>query len=97
MHYLNTFKAKPAALKHSLALSQNPVLYKLYYQYFTNYTKEFIQLLEQNKNKEFNELCSLIRATGAANRPKNITKLTPLYNKTLKTASSYNQIIKGVK
>ena len=51
-HYLTTLFQKPGALKSSLALSQTDEQVKIFYQeYFSDNSKDFIELLQYCKNK----------------------------------------------
>lgn len=51
-HYLTTLFCKPGALKNSLALSQtNQQIKNLYQEYFSDNSKDFIELLQYCKNK----------------------------------------------
>jgi len=48
-HYLQTFKRKPGALHHSVALVSSQYLKQLYQDYFTQAPRDFIELLEYCK------------------------------------------------
>lgn len=60
-HYLNTLATKPGALKHSLVLKQQPKLYDIYHTHFKTRTKEFIALLQKNKNKDIEGIISALK------------------------------------
>ncbi len=49
-HYLKTLTTKPGALTHSLVLKQHPDLFDIYHRYFKTRTKEFIEILQKNKD-----------------------------------------------
>ncbi len=60
-HYLNTLATKPGALKHSLVLKQQPKLFDIYHTYFKTRTKEFIALLQQNKDKDIETIIQALK------------------------------------
>ena len=60
-HYLNTLATKPGALKHSLVLKQQPKLYDIYHTYFKTRTKEFIALLQKNKNEDIESIIESLK------------------------------------
>jgi len=51
-HYLNTFRRKPGALAGSEALAQAGYLKELYYQFFEQTPRDFIELLHYCKNNQ---------------------------------------------
>lgn len=56
MHYLDTLKRKPGALKNSAALKCKAELKELFDTYFTGREKEFIELLSKNRDLDLPEL-----------------------------------------
>ena len=60
-HYLNTLATKPGALKHSVVLKQQPKLHDIYHTYFKSRTKEFIALLQKNKNKDIESIIESLK------------------------------------
>ena len=58
-HYLNTFIKKPGALKNSLALKKSPELKYIFENHFTNNPKKFIEILINNKQKDYCEIVSV--------------------------------------
>jgi transposase len=50
-HYLHTFKKKPGALAGSVALASNSYLKDLYLKYYTNSSRDFIDLLHFCKER----------------------------------------------
>jgi transposase len=61
MHYLDTLKRKPGALKNSVALKCKAELKELFDTYFTGREKEFIELLSKNRNLNLPELICELR------------------------------------
>lgn len=61
-HYLNTFTKKPGALRNSLALKRSPQLKSIYDTYFSKNPKEFIELIQKNKEKNFEELLDILKS-----------------------------------
>jgi hypothetical protein len=66
-HYLDTFIRKPGALKNSVALKSNAALKELYDRYFKERSREFVSILQENKDMELPALVSAIEA--AATNP----------------------------
>jgi transposase len=62
MHYLDTLKRKPGALKNSAALKCKAELKELFDTYFTGREKEFIELLSENRNLDLPELICQVKA-----------------------------------
>lgn len=58
-HYLDTFQRKPQALKNSLALKSIAELKTIYDEHFTTRTREFIEILKNNQDKDVNELLEI--------------------------------------
>lgn len=56
MHFLQTFKRKPGALKNSEALLNNVDLKTIFDKYYITQPKLFIELLAEHKDKNSNEL-----------------------------------------
>jgi DNA-binding transcriptional regulator YhcF (GntR family) len=55
-HYLNTFSKKPGALRNSLALKSLPQLKSIYDAYFSKNPKEFIEILQRNKDNNISDI-----------------------------------------
>lgn len=55
-HYLDTFKRKPGALPGSLALASRTQLKKIYDSYFTNASRDFIELLHYCHKNQIEDL-----------------------------------------
>ncbi len=62
-HYLNTFLRKPGALKNSLALKSKKELKAVFDKYFTGRTREFIEILRENQDKDLHDLVSILIAS----------------------------------
>nr|WP_281350151.1 IS21 family transposase [Alkalibaculum sporogenes] len=60
-HYLNTFAKKPGALRNSLALKSIPQLKSIYDTYFNKNPREFIELIQNNKDKNIEELVEILQ------------------------------------
>lgn len=58
-HYLDTFRKKPQALKNSLALKSIAELKTIYDEHFTTRTREFIEILKDNCDKDICELVQI--------------------------------------
>lgn len=61
-HYLNTFAKKPGALRNSLALKSLPQLKAIYDTYFSRNPKEFIEIIQQNSDKNIDELLNILKS-----------------------------------
>lgn len=64
-HYLETLHKKPGALKNSKALKSRTELKTVYDEHFTKRTREFIDILRENREKEYEELLSLLKVAAA--------------------------------
>ena len=60
-HYLNTFQKKPGALRNSTALKSEPELKKIFDTNFKSKPKEFIYILQNNKDKSIEEIIDIIK------------------------------------
>jgi transposase len=61
MHYLDTFKRKPGALKNSLALRSEPELNTLYDTYFKTNPKDFIEVLFKNAERSIEDIIDIVK------------------------------------
>ena len=61
MHYLNTFKKKPGAVKNSIALKSIPKLKALFDTYYIKRPHDFIDILMDNKHLEIDEIIKLFQ------------------------------------
>jgi len=59
-HYLDTFMRKPGALKNSAALKSRADLKAIYDRYYTSKTREFIELLQENKDRNMKDLAAAL-------------------------------------
>ncbi len=59
-HYLNTFSKKPGALRNSLALKSLPQLKSIYDAYFSKNPKEFIEILQKNKENNMSDIINIL-------------------------------------
>lgn len=55
-HYIKTFRKKPGALRHSLALKHNPELKTLFEKYYSENPKGFLDILEKYPHLTAKEL-----------------------------------------
>lgn len=62
LHYLNTLRKKPGALKHSSVLKKYPELKSIYQEYYKRKPKEFIELLIRHKEKKMEEILIELKA-----------------------------------
>lgn len=94
-HYLKTLSRKPGALKNSYVLKSNPTLKTIYYKYYTQKTKEFIQIIQENKEKSDKEIEKILIETVGKNPEKSVeqNKLNALARS---QTSMYNNIMNGV-
>jgi transposase len=96
MHYLNTLKKKPGSLKNSKALQSSEKLKTIYNAYYKAKPIEFIEFLQKNNNRSFEQMINALRQINKSNIDKyfdndkgddsllNITrKQTLRYNATL--------------
>lgn len=60
-HYLSTLRKKPGALRNSAALKAEPELKSIYYNYFSEKPREFIEILTRHKDLSFDEFKNLLR------------------------------------
>ena len=70
-HYLDTLKKKPGALKNSKALKSRAELKTIYDTYFTKRSREFIEILIKNTEKNYDELLDILKKAAVIDR--NIT------------------------
>lgn len=73
-HYLHTFSKKPGAIRNSLALKRLPQLKSIYDSYFSKNTREFIEIIRKNKEKDMEEIIQLL-----SNYNQSPIKVIPLY------------------
>ena len=94
-HYLKTLSQKPGALKNSYVLKSNPILKYIYNRYYTQKPKQFIQLIEENKEKSDKELEKILieKSTNLAIIEKEKNNIN---NLTRKQTSMYNNLMVGV-
>ena len=89
MHYLNTFLKKPGALRNSHALKDRPELKLIYDTYYKTKPREFIELLQTNKNVEIDDLVTLLQDSKEPNIEK---QLFNHYEETKLEKATRNQI-----
>jgi len=65
-HYLDTLAKKPGAVKNSKALKSKAELKTIYDTYFTKRTKEFIDILNENKDLSYAALQEVLLSRGKA-------------------------------
>ena len=94
-HYLKTLSQKPGALKNSYVLKSNPILKYIYNRYYTQKPKQFIQLIEENKEKSDKELEKILieKSTNLVIIEKEKNNIN---NLTRKQTSMYNNLMMGV-
>lgn len=63
-HYLDTLERKPGAIKNSKALKCKAELKAIYDAYFTKRPKEFIELLREHQNANYDELVRILQSAG---------------------------------
>lgn len=69
-HYLKTLLKKPGAIKNSHALKSIPELKTIYDKYFTSNPRKFIEIIQENENKTFDEI--IIELESYSNKPSEI-------------------------
>jgi len=95
-HYLNTFAKKPGALRNSLALKSIPQLKSIYDTYFNKNPRQFIELIQNNREKNVEELIEVLHSYTLQN--SKIIKFRQTKEKELlghitrKQTSKYNDI-----
>lgn len=94
-HYLKTLYRKPGALKNSYVLKSNPTLKTIYYKYYTQKSKEFIQIIQENKEKNDKEIEKILIETVEKN-PENSVEQNKLNALARSQTSMYNNIMNGV-
>lgn len=94
-HYLKTLSRKPGALKNSYVLKNNPILKTIYYKYYTQHTKEFIQIITENKEKDDEEIQKIL-IEKSTKLVKNMNQENKLNNLARQQTSMYNNIMTGV-
>lgn len=94
-HYLKTLSRKPGALKKSYVLKNNPILKTIYYKYYTQHTKEFIQIITENKEKDDVEIQKIL-IEKSTKLVKNMNQENKLNNLARQQTSMYNNIMTGV-
>ena len=70
LHYLNTLKKKPGAIRNSKALDLNKKLKHIYQKYYTAKPKQFIDILQKYKEKNISEIENIL--VEIANSPSNM-------------------------
>ena len=65
-HYIKTLTTKPGALRNSLVLKQQPELYNIYHLHFKSRPKEFIALIQNNQEKNVDDLIKILKDNGSA-------------------------------
>ena len=63
-HYHETLEKKPGALKNSKALKSRAELKTIYDTYFINRTREFIDILRKNQDKNYPRLLEILEERG---------------------------------
>jgi len=61
MHYLNTFKKKPGAVRNSVALKSIPKLKALFDTYYAKKPRDFIDILMDNKHLDIDEIIKMFQ------------------------------------
>ena len=94
-HYLKTLSRKPGALKNSYVLKSNPRLKTIYYKYYTQKTKEFIQIIQENKEKSDKDIEKILIQSVIKTEESSVeqNKLNALARS---QTSMYNNIMNGV-
>lgn len=96
MHYLNTFLKKPGALRNSHALKDRPELKDIYDTYYKTKPREFIELLQTNKNVALEDLIELLKETKESHIEKQLFKHyaeSKLEKATRKQIHNYTKLI----
>lgn len=75
MHYLNTFKKKPGALQNSSALKGIPKLKTIYDNNFITKPRKFIEILQNLKDKNIDEIVTILENMIKSPIPINSTDL----------------------
>lgn len=94
-HYLKTLSRKPGALKNSYVLKSNPRLKTIYYKYYTQKTKEFIQIIQENKEKSDKEIEQILIET-VVKAGESSVEQNKLNELARSQTSMYNNIMNGV-
>lgn len=94
-HYLKTLSRKPGALRNSYVLKSNPSLKNIYYKYYMQNTKEFIQIIQENKEKSNNEIEKIL-VEKVIKLPQDSSKQNTLNDLARSQTSMYNNIMNGV-
>lgn len=94
-HYLKTLSRKPGALKNSYVLKSNPRLKTIYYKYYTQKTKEFIQIIQENKEESDKEIEQILIET-VVEAGESSVEQNKLNELARSQTSMYNNIMNGV-
>ena len=94
-HYLKTLSRKPGALRNSYVLKSNPNFKKIYYKYYMQNSKEFIQIIQENKEKS-NKDIEKILVERIIKLPNDSKKQNVLNDLARNQTSMYNNIMNGV-
>lgn len=95
-HYLKTLLKKPNALKNSIALEQNPTLRNVFETYYYDNPKSFLKLLNENKNKNLDEIISILKVSKTANRKIEIKSYSQMAMLTMQLTTMHNDLLKEV-
>ena len=94
-HYLKTLSIKPGALRNSYVLKSDPNLKAIYYKYYTQKPKEFIQIIQENKEKSNNEIKKIL-IDKVIKSTQDLNKQNILNDLARSQTSMYNNIMNGV-
>ena len=94
-HYLKTLSKKPGALRNSYVLKSNPSLKNIYYKYYMQNTKEFIQIIQENKEKSDKDIEKIL-VEKVIKLPQDSSKQNTLNDLARSQTSMYNNIMNGV-
>lgn len=95
-HYLKTLMKKPNALKNSIALEQNPTLRNVFETYYYDNPKSFLELLNENKDKNIDEIISILKVSKIANRKIEVQSYSQMAMLTMQLTTMHNDLLKEV-
>ena len=100
-HYLDSLARKPGAIRNSLALKSHPDLKAIFDKYFTSDPKKFISLIEDNKDKDMDQLLGLLKSYANSKDEIDVIDIVKVDNdieiKARKIVASYDSLCIGGK
>lgn len=95
-HYLKTFKKKPNALKNSIALEQNHKLRNVYDKFYYDNPKAFIEILDENKNKNEDKIIDILTVSKEADKKIEAQSYSQIALMAIQLTKNHNDLLMEV-